>query len=514
MRSLSQQLGEFVQQRLCLLASEVSLTPPVAESGAAVGVGDGHNSDHQSASCTVMKKWPSMLMYLISVSQDDEWIAVLRRIITHPEEINQVGKNGGMTALHAACIRYPPVHIVQALVTASPTVALQQNFSGETSLHLASYSASEQVQACLLKAAPQAASYRDQYGDCPLHFAARTGATLPLLSKMVHAAPEAISHANEKGVTPFWLLPRTFVQADSLEEILNDGDGDDEDDYRHDWDAMTLFLRYSYYGKERAAAMMARDGQDGITTSKSAHDYAWLVHAAAATPACPRQILAFLCRMFPDQALQLDEQGYTPLQLAVRAPVLDDEPTFSSESEDGIREPLHSVPHDKLPNDDARHDHVAPQDDSAALAFRDVDFVQSITESSDDDDDDMPPPSVLKILLDWSPEAITVRDFQGRLPLTNAIVAGHHSWESIQGLIAACPQTIEQDDPVTQFSHAQLAARYSNDLDTIFALVRSLPQHVSPPSSSARSSSQKKRNSQQKTGSSLSTLSSKRCRLC
>ena len=70
-----------------------------------------------------------------------------------------------------------------------------------------------------------------------------------------------------------------------------------------------------------------------------------------------------------------------------------------------------------------------------------------------------------------------VRDAQGRLPLTNALVAGQ-GWESIRQLMAACPITIEENDPVTGFPHAQLAAMYSNDMNSIFALVRALPQNL------------------------------------
>ena len=425
---------------------------------------DGHHFtfDGKPRPTSLIRKWPSMLMYLISESQDDDWLPVIRRIITHPNEITVAGKNAGMTALHAACIRYPPVHIVKAIVTTCPEVALYQNFSGETPLHLASYSASEEVQECLIEAAPQAAAYKDQYGDSPLHFAARAGATLPLLQKMVHAYPEAISAVNERGVTPFWVLPRSFVEAESLEEILEDDI--EEDDYRHDWDAMVLFLRYAYYGKERAAQMIAQ----GHGASNNPEDYAWLVHAAAYTPACPREVLTFLCRMFPEQALKLDEQGYTPLQLAVRATVLA-EPTNWNESEDGFREPV-DPSEGKLQNDH----HLVPEEE-VAPASGDAEFIQQVVEPKETADEGEK--SVLEILLEWSPKSVTLRDTQGRLPLTNALIAGQ-GWESIRQLMKACPITIEENDPVTGFSHAQLAAMYSNDVNSIFALVRALPENL------------------------------------
>eukprot|EP00977_Amphora_coffeiformis_P028064 scaffold34685_cov183-Amphora_coffeaeformis.AAC.44 len=424
---------------------------------------DGHTFtlDGKPRPTSLVRAWPSMLMYLISESQDDDWLPVIRRIITHPEEIMAVGKNSGMTALHSACISYPPVHIVKAMLTTCPEVALQQNFSGETPLHLASYSASEEVQECLLETVPEAASYRDQYGDSPLHFAARAGATLPLLQKMVNAFPDAISRVNKRGVTPFWLLSRSFLQADDLEEILDDDIEDD--DFRHDWDAMVLFLRYTYFGKERAAQMIAR----GEGTSNVRKDYSWLVHAAASTPACPRDVLSFLCRLFPEQALQHDEQGCTPLQLVVRSAVLD-EPKHWNESEDGYREPVEPSHNTKTQKG---------QDEVAVPVAESVEETESQEAKKDDEDQDAEK-SALDILLEWNPKSINVRDLQGRLPLTNALVTGQ-GWEMARTLMDACPSSMEELDPVTGFSHSQVAAVYSSDINSIFALVRAMPEHIS-----------------------------------
>ncbi len=44
----------------------------------------------------LVRKWPSMMMYLMSQSTDDEWASVMERIKTHPNEISIAGINGGM----------------------------------------------------------------------------------------------------------------------------------------------------------------------------------------------------------------------------------------------------------------------------------------------------------------------------------------------------------------------------------------------------------------------------------
>ena len=445
-----------------VVASQDSCSPHETVPDLCYSHDDGHaiTVDGKPLHTSSIRTWPSMLVYLVSESQDDDWLPVIRRIITHPEEITVAGQASGMTALHSACISYPPVHIVRAMLMTRPEVALQQNYSGETPLHLASYSASEEVQECLLEAVPEAAAYRDRYGDSPLHFAARAGATLPLLRKMVHAFPGAISRVNERGVTPFWLLPRSFLEAQNLEEIL--GDEIEDEDLRHDWDAMVLFLRYAYYGAERAAQMIAR----GEGTGDVREDYAWLVHAAASTPACPREVLSFLCRLFPEQATQLDEQGYTPLQLAVRSTVLA-EPKHWNESEDGYLEEIQPSHDGKLEKDQ----------DSASQGEANGD-ANAVSENEETTEEKRAEKSVLDIILEWNPKAVTVRDSQGRLPITNALVTGQR-WEMIRALMDAYPISIEEIDPVTRFSHSQVAAMYSNDIDSIFALIRAMPEHIS-----------------------------------
>jgi ankyrin repeat protein len=372
--------------------------------------------------------------------------------------------------------------VVKALLEAYPANAMAQNTSGESPLHMSSYSASDDVQAALLAAAPESAALADAYGDTPLHFAARAGATFGLLQSMVHAAPHALQKANRRGVTPFWALPRSFLEAASLHEILRDDQEEQEEqedneesyEYRHDWDAMVLFLRYSYFGKERAAAMMAQEEEAASAAATKHEDVAWLVHAAASTPACPRQVLAFLCRMFPAQALQLDHQGHTPLQLAVRAPVLI-EPTDWDEWEDGFGEQR------DLPTGELQIESQVLSQSQVANPSADVDFLQQLqsTKSAESELESSAQENraVVQILLEWSPKSVLVRDAQGRLPLTSALAAGQ-CFETVRTLIAAYPAALSESDPVTRLGHMEVAALHSPDLSSVYALIRALPTGV------------------------------------
>lgn len=413
----------------------------------------------------LIKKWPSTLMRLMNENDDDEWIPVVERIRSHPEEILVKGRNGGQGALHAACVRYPPVHVIQAMIDARPEAALTCNFSQETPLHLASYSASEEVQEILIRAAPKAASMADQYGDVPLHFAARAGATYQLTELLVQAAPECISTLNKRGVSPFWLLPRSYLEADDLQEILEE----ESEDYGDDWNLMVLFLQYAYFGVDGA-----RNAPQAFTFSENPN-FSWLVHAAASTPTCPREVLRFLCRLFPTQALSYNEQGFTPLLLAVQADEVSD-PTQWSENEDGFRQPVEAAEGQLQNESDAN-----VPDNFMQLETGDSCFVEHLINGSTSQDCETcessrsRQESVVDVLLEWSPISATYADKEGRLPLAVALRSGR-SWKTIRRLISGCPRALEYRDVPSGFFMYQIAAVHSPDLDTVFSIVRSLPQ--------------------------------------
>lgn len=423
----------------------------------------------------VVRKFPSMLMYLITRANDDEWQEVVDRTRSHPQEVALQGVNGGMTAMHGACIRYPPLHVVQAMLEVDEAVALKRNFSGETPLHIASYAASEEVQALLVRTVPLAASRLDQYGDSPLHFAARAGATYYVMEALVAADPTMISQPNNRGITPFWMLPRTFLEADDLDEVL-DVDGED---HRDDWDSLTLFLRYSYF-LQRGCTLRVRDEKSNPLPIRR-KDYTWVVHAAAATPSCPREVLKWLCRMFPEQALKLDHKGYTPLLLAVQQQELK-EPKNWNELEDGFREYIEVVD-GELQNEGDRLN-----EDEAALHAGDSDFLERILQHAGEDvGSDMEDSShgnsfevvkesVVEVLLEWSQRSALQADAVGRWPLTHALLSGMGWKTSIAKLITACPRALEVQDPVTGLYNFQLAAMCSPQLDTVYTIVRSLPE--------------------------------------
>ena len=351
----------------------------------------------------------------------------MERIRSHPNEVALQGQLFGQTPLHVACIRYPPLHAVRALLECAPETSLLQNKDGETALHIACNCASEEVQLELLDAAPGAVVLVDKYGDTPLHNAARNGCTLRVMDKMLQAAPSALAVKNGRGITPFCLLSRSYFEAENLDELQ------DNEEFSTDWEAALLFLNAS--------------APSPLTP---------LVHAATMASACPRHLLCMLLKFYPEQALMYDQTGKMPLHYAASIDPIK-EPHIWNEHEDGYRD---------LPDD------VEPVNFNLERADIEeyVHLQEMVTEGSND--------SVLLSVVHWSPMAARFADSEGRLPLTLALMSNKRWDEGLQHLIWAAPQALETRDPVTRMYPFQLAAIYVEDIDTIYRLVRSLPQNL------------------------------------
>lgn len=148
----------------------------------------------------------------------------------------------------------------------------------------------------LLEACPAAVSMIDKYGDSPLHLAAQSGASTELLQKMLEASPKTTKIANKRGATPFFLIPRTYEYIPNRKDIEHDGE------YHDDWERVCMFLKATYFGS--------------LEIPKGRKFYC--LHAAAGIK-CPRILLQTIARLFPEQALQTDENGLTPLAIAASA---------------------------------------------------------------------------------------------------------------------------------------------------------------------------------------------------
>jgi hypothetical protein len=426
----------------------------------------------------MIEERPFKLLHLIHEQSGDDWEAIMDRMRAHPAEIMISGNSDGMNALHLVCLQYPPFDVINQILTVCPQAAVQQNKELETPLHIAVYSdADDDLLLALISEAPHTVAITDRYGETPLHYAVQAGASFAVLEAMLHASPQAMHIVNHKGRTPLWYLRRSYLTSTILDEIFQmetsftnnevlkhsvdpiqvkkitdptihvdftveeavhpllvpdvesdtSSSTDDEQFATEDWDRLVLFLQFAYYGSQSPNVSFLQDGFDKCTRN----DFAWMVHAAAATPSCPRDSLLFLCYLFPEQALVFDTVHHcTPLLLACRAPFVN-EPNASRKCNDSV-----------LSMFDRTDQEYASKEAEAAET---VDF-SSCKESA------------IAILCRWCPASAQYMDQQGRLPLAHALRTGKPFGSCVRPLLDASVTTLETIDGPSGMLMFQLAA--------------------------------------------------------
>jgi hypothetical protein len=143
-----------------------------------------------------------------------KWKSVIARLECNPDEANDklVGvmtrggfqASAGMTPLHYACERKPPIEVVEALFEANPEAISQRMMPGGfLPLHIAcTWHSSPTVISALLSADPTTAKVVDELGNRPLHTACFSGANLAIVQDLLMAYPKAVLSRNNQGSQP------------------------------------------------------------------------------------------------------------------------------------------------------------------------------------------------------------------------------------------------------------------------------------------------------------------------
>lgn len=151
--------------------------------------------------------------------QKHKWKAVIERIIIDPlepeKELKVMTRGGfkastGMTALHYACERSPPVEIVNALIEAYPVACLTRCMPGGClPLHVAcTWHCSPAVVRALLSADQGGVAVKDELGNLPLHSACFSGADSAIIDALLMTDPKAVLARNHQGSRPLDIVKR------------------------------------------------------------------------------------------------------------------------------------------------------------------------------------------------------------------------------------------------------------------------------------------------------------------
>ena len=366
---------------------------------------------------------------LLSLVQSYDWAGALARITSHPEECKAVGVQG-RTPLHVACDHDGPAVVVEALASAYPEASLMVGTSNMNPLHItcSSQHASVHVVRVLLEEGHDLqTSMRDVDGDTPLHAACRCGAPIDVLELLLGADPSAVNERDYEGLTPLlrlWVRYFVILGDDGIQGVR--GPADLTGELGEAWKKTELLLKCAYLG--------SLDAEPSFRT----------VHAASAVD-CPRPVVKIAAIVHPEQLEEKDENGMTPLLIAVQAPIF----KVRDLSDEGylLEDQIHG---------DGRYN-----------------------DNNDEDENDSGQPSVIEILLEANPNASCIPDSEGRLPLHCALASGKRWNEGIKAITEAYADALSIPDVrngLLPFLQAAVGERA--DCSTILDLLRKDPSMV------------------------------------
>lgn len=149
-----------------------------------------------------------------------KWKSVIARLECNPDEatyelVGVMTRGGftasaGMTPLHYACERKPPLEVVEALIEANPEAVSQRMMPGGClPLHIAcTWQSSPAVVGSLLSADPMTAKVVDELGNRPLHSACFSGAPFQVIQDLLSTYSKAVLSRNNQGSQPIDICRR------------------------------------------------------------------------------------------------------------------------------------------------------------------------------------------------------------------------------------------------------------------------------------------------------------------
>jgi len=388
--------------------------------------------------------WHTQLQALIEAY---DWVGVMERIYTNPEEVAVRGYQD-RRALHIACEHDAPAVVVQALIAVYPEATSIVGTSNMNPLHITCSSSKallDVVQVLLEGGSGVETSMQDVDGDTPLHAACRCGAPVDVLELLLRWNSNVVHLRDYEGLTPLlrlWvryyvILGSEAIEAVSAPEQVNGI-------LSEAWNKTQLLLKTAYHGLV--------DLPPGMRF--------YPVHAAAAVD-CPRAVLRIAILLYPEQLELKDNDGNTPLSVAISAPIY----KVHDLSEDGYdMNRMYGFTDDEPEQDNNTNNEDTSQQQESANASN--------------------CPSVIEVILETNTNPAKITDNEGRLPLCQAIIE-RKSWkDGLKAIIDAYPDALSLKDSTTQLFPFMLAAvsddnnPNDNCLDTIYRLLKANPELV------------------------------------
>lgn len=168
-------------------------------------------------------------MSLCTLIEKRKWKLAISRILTDPlsaeRELKVMTRGGfmassGMSPLHYACERRPPVQIVRVLIDAFPFAVLTRAMPGGClPLHIAcTWGASPDVVEALLAADHGSVKVKDELGNVALHSACFSGADSKIVAMLLATDGKSVVARNHQGSRPIDICKR--LRHDNRREVM------------------------------------------------------------------------------------------------------------------------------------------------------------------------------------------------------------------------------------------------------------------------------------------------------
>lgn len=347
---------------------------------------------------------------LLERIRDRDWEGARQRAVTHPWDARYQTESNS-TALHLVCVYRAPCNVVQMVLDAFPNAVMATDGEGWTPLHVAFlYGADEQTCLLLIKrGGANVAGILSRLVGSPLHVACRHGVSTNVLQQLLKANPTMATIPNQAGTKPGTLLYHQFVKQPAHAQIVTGLMLNKPIDTTHPG-IVALTWRV-------LILLNAVTGRDTEDTARTSPKPLLFLHEVVSyqTQLGLTNVVPLAIRLHSDQLSKRDEHGNLPLHIAVSTPV-----QRSSRQRFG--------------------------------RFQAVDAVD--------------------VLLQAYPQAASIADAKGRLPLFLALEKGRRTWNDggIQALVTAAPRALATRCVKTHFYPLQLAAAASQGDDDLESL--------------------------------------------
>jgi Ankyrin repeats (3 copies) len=169
-------------------------------------------------------------MSLCTLIEKRKWKAAVARVVSDPlsaeRDLKVMTRGGfmastGMSPLHYACERKPPVQLVRVLIDAFPFAVLTRAMPGGClPLHIAcTWGASPEIVEALLTADHGSVKVKDELGNVPLHSACFSGADIRIVAMLLTADGKSVVARNHQGSRPIDICKR--LRHDNRKDVMS-----------------------------------------------------------------------------------------------------------------------------------------------------------------------------------------------------------------------------------------------------------------------------------------------------